>query len=150
MADTDEDVGKMIDAAPPQVRQTVWKDFEYSRVKEGGDKAMSKAFSTASGSGANAKKKMLLISWLRDGQKIGACCAKAFHSLAMTTSSTQKLEWLTFNEVVTKYGKAEAKARILSGSLVSKADPSDSRFFLFLAKSEIMVLAFALGKIHYG
>ena len=109
-------------------KQVVWKSFEYARGKH--DDSLSQAWSSCQGAGTNAKKKLLLISWLRDGQKVGTHCSKVIHTMKASQVTGTRLDWLTWNEAVTKYGRTEAKQRVLGGTLLSKPDPTDKRFFI--------------------
>ena len=122
-------------------QQKVWKKFEASR-KSGGFDSMYQQ-TTKVGSGSQAKKKEFLRGWLADGAKCGGQYQLAMTSISHRESRELLVTWLTWNQVLGKYGKRESLQRLERGSLKYRKSPSDGKFMEFADCTEVNKHVFA-------
>ena len=116
--------------------QKHWKGFEYHRNRDEKAKAdWDELSSLGKGEGKESKKRMLLLAWLKE-KKFGAHYFTQSTKLASVKTQTKDLKWLTWQELQTKHGEAEAKARVVAGTLKARKDPTDPRFWQFLSETQ--------------
>ena len=92
---------------------------------------------STSGFGATVKKRSLLKAWLMDGGTTkGQHYKTVFSTYTVTKSNALASDWLPYQAMLTKYGRAELTALVQSGAIATMRNPKDPKFWLF--KDEII------------
>lgn len=115
---------------PKGQQEQLWKKFEYSRA-QCPDQAKSYQLATA-GPGTMVRKRNLLNAWIQAKKDTSAKCYVEQLMHFTTRRSTEATEeWVSWEQIKTKYGEQEALKRMKKGSIKCRRDPVDDEFWQF-------------------
>jgi hypothetical protein len=129
----EEALGKL----PPTQLQCLWKKFENSRKREGVDGDYKQMTSSSASSGQTFKRKReLLRSWVLDSGKPAKHYKQASQSFKVAATSEVSGSWLTKKQALDTWGVEELKSRLQAGTIQSRKNKADSRFWEFRMLTE--------------
>eukprot|EP00913_Durusdinium_trenchii_P030134 g28236.t1 len=91
------------------------------------------------GVGSLAKKRKLLVSWVLDKGELKDNYREAFLNMEQSTTNRVELGFKTWQQMKTKYGKAEALSRLKAGTIKWRHSPTDGRFMEFWDSDEKVI-----------
>ncbi|CAK9050796.1 Uncharacterized protein SCF082_LOCUS27961 [Durusdinium trenchii] len=133
-----EQVSNAILALPEEEQQLLWKKFEHSR-KSAGEQEDKVYKANTQGVGSLAKKRKLLVSWVLDKGELKDNYREAFLNMEQSTTNRVELGFKTWQQMKTKYGKAEALSRLKAGTIKWRHSPTDGRFMEFWDSDEKVI-----------
>ena len=132
---------QMLEACTQKQQQAAWKRFEHGRNVTPDAKEQWESFKDMGrGDGKDAKKKMLLLAFLKEGK----CGDHYFYEtiqLFITREDEKAMQWVPWEKAKNHYGEEEAKARVTGGTLPVRRSRTDNKFFEFLIVSETRKLS---------
>ena len=111
----------------------LWKQFEASRKSNNQEETFKEL---TSGSGSLAKKKELLRSWVLDGGKPAKHFKECCHSFKLSQGHSLEGAWLSKKQALDAIGPEELKARVMAGTIQTRRNKQDSRFWEFRIQTE--------------
>ena len=111
----------------------LWKQFEASRKSNNQEETFKEL---TSGSGSLAKKKELLRSWVLDGGKPAKHFKECCQSFKLSQGHSLEGAWLSKKQALDAIGPEELKARVMAGTIQTRRNKQDSRFWEFRIQTE--------------
>ena len=126
---TESKVQNVLSTLSPAESQTLWKEFERCRRKDGSDADYK---NQTRGAGAQETRQKLLQGWLLDNKSTkGQHYRSVFKSLCVTKVEECDNTWMPQKWMEDKYGKTELVQRVEAGTLAVRKNPLDPRFYEF-------------------
>ena len=119
----------------PGEAQKLWKKFEKSRKMEGQEQSYVQALQ--GGPGSLEKKRKLLFLWIQNDKTCGERWREYIQKVSLVKSEGVKEKWLTTQEALARWGKDELWSRVQAGTIVSRRNPQDKRYWEFKSMQQV-------------
>ena len=126
-------------ALGPAGMQRAWQNFAYARKSNPEIETAFGGLKGSKGTQSNAKKRLLLFAWLKDSG-FGSNFMNVMTSIEATNKKGSKFAWKTWKEICDKHGEDEARAMVKAGTIASRKNPADNRFYQFLSQEDTVKL----------